>query len=260
METHRVLAFGASVTGPLHEENALPCQDAFAIESGTESLLIAVSDGLGSVRQSDLGATEAVKAAVIAGKAAMVEQFERREDLPNLAKSVVVAARVSLEDVADHQGCELRDLACTFIAAILWRGDLVVAHVGDGAVVASTLDRLHVVSGPGESEYANEVVPITGDDWGDSLRISDVLSGVANLAVFTDGCQRAALSKQDGELRPFQGFFGPLFSYASGATDPLVAAEDLRKLLSSEKMTQHSEDDKTLVLAVCEPVEQKPCP
>jgi len=134
--------------------------------------------------------------------------------------------------------------------AVASRGQLAVAHIGDGAVVAETEEGLFIASGPGDSEYTNEVVPITNAAWQDSLRIFATDSGVSAIAVFTDGCQRAAFSRSEGAIVPFDRFFAPIFRYVRQTTDETEGTKEIAALLSSPKICEHSDDDKTLVVAV----------
>jgi hypothetical protein len=160
------------------------------------------------------------------------------------------AARRALEAKAAEDQCALRDLACTIIIAVARKDQLAVVHIGDGAVVAQTDNGLQLVSGPGESEYSNEVMPLTSSHWEDELRFSSVITGIRCVAVFTDGCQRAAFRKSADRVVPFEGFLCPIFAYASELQDQLVAEQEIRSLLMSNKLCENSEDDKTLVVAV----------
>jgi hypothetical protein len=246
---HRI--FGTSVIGPLHTKQGLPCQDACAFDSLHSGFsVIAVADGLGSASKSDIGAQTAVSSAVRAA----LREFDNPEiDIGRQERTVreaVEAARRALEEKACEMGCALRDLACTLIVTTMTRDCISVAHIGDGAVVAETVDGLKLISVPGESEYANEVVPLTSKSWGDSLRVIPLVENIRCLAVFTDGCQRACLRKTPNGLEPYLGFFGPVFSYAQGCLDLQDAEEDIRSLLLSQKVCSNSEDDKTLVLGV----------
>jgi len=60
--------------------------------------------------------------------------------------------------------------------------------------------------------------------------------------------QHAALRKEAGRLAAHEGFFGPLFSFVRDAPDD--AEDQLRRLLEGPKISEHSDDDKTLVLAL----------
>jgi len=76
------------------------------------------------------------------------------------------------------------------------------------------------------------------------------VSSIKCLALFTDGCQRAALARHGDRYVPYDGFFDPVFAYARELTDLREAEQELRALLASEKLCRNCEDDKTLVVAV----------
>jgi hypothetical protein len=170
-------------------------------------------------------------------------------DIGNCAKTAVASARESLERIATEDKCLLKDLACTLIVVVMRESSIAVAHVGDGAVVARTHEGLKLVSAPGESEYANEVTPLTSNEWQEAVRTARLASGVDTVAVFTDGCQRAAFLKSELGLEPFDRFFEPIFTFAHEVEEPKAGGEEIRALLASKKISQNSEDDKTLVLA-----------
>jgi hypothetical protein len=56
-----------------------------------------------------------------------------------------------------------------------------------------------------------------------------------------------ALNMLVGE--PHKPFFFPLFDFAANAEDKNLAKEQLVKFLSSERITQRTDDDLTLVIA-----------
>jgi hypothetical protein len=219
---------GASATGASHVRDELPCQDAFAFTLTDDGIAIAVADGLGSASSSDRGAHAAVDAAV--------------EGAPDPIE-MVARARAALERLAEEDQVPLRDLACTLLCAVVTGDTVVTAHIGDGAIVGVS-ERLVLVSGPEDSEYLNEVTPLTANDWTEHVR-TERLDDVRGLAVFTDGLERAAITA-GGEPHP--GFFDPLFSFVA-ATDEAVATEEIERLLGSATLGEHSDDDKTLVIA-----------
>ncbi|MFZ3167624.1 MAG: PP2C family serine/threonine-protein phosphatase [Candidatus Methanoperedens sp.] len=243
--------FGTSVIGPYHVQRNIPCQDACAYEVITpESVVIAVADGLGSASKSDIGARTAVESAVGTVKAMLIKRNIDEADLGVIARKAVVTARRELEVKAIDERCNLRDLACTMIVAIIYENNIAVAHIGDGAVVARRNEELVIISEPGESEYINEVVPLTSKEWEKSLFITPDVCKIDSVAVFTDGCQGAALIKKQNSLQPYDRFFVPLFSYAQKLSDLNLGEKDIRGLLASREMSENSEDDKTLVICV----------
>lgn len=247
---HHII-IGSSVIGPLHVISNTPCQDACAFEvSPSGSGVIAIADGLGSASKSEIGARTAVETAVNAVRELVSRKINEEIDLSDMAKAAILSSRKALEEKADELKCKLRDLACTIIVAVIHKDNVVVAHVGDGAVIAKTNEGLKLLSSPEDSEYANEVSPLTGNDWELSLRISQKTSNNIGIMAFTDGCQRAALRKTQEGLTPYSAFCEPLFSYANDVIDGEKAEEDIRELLLSKKVCENSDDDKTLVIAV----------
>ena len=230
------LVCGASVRGPAHATLGLPCQDAFAYTRMPDGFTVAVADGLGSAPRSDIGAFAATRIAVCHG-------LRSHEEPSRVAAGAVARARRALEKQATRDGCELRDLATTLIV-VAWRsGRAGIAHIGDGAVVGFGGERAWMLSPPGASEYLNEVDPLTADDWFDHVRVSETLPGLDGVAVFTDGLHHAGL-RPDG--RPHDGFFAPIVGYVRDGGDP----SELAVLLEGPKLNEHSDDDKTLVVAL----------
>ncbi len=243
------IIFGASVIGPYHVLRGIPCQDACAYQTIEPACAaIAVADGLGSASKSDIGANVAVTAA-IEFLAHRLEVENSDLNLIEFSQTAIQEARKALEEMAVELQCALSDLACTMIVIMMNENYVAVSHIGDGAVVAEMDGNLQLVSAPGESEYTNEVVPLTSPDWENHVR-TGAASGVTAVAAFTDGCQRAALAKSENGLAPFAKFFDPIFSFAREVESVHEAEEEIAALLSSKKLCENSEDDKTLVVAL----------
>jgi hypothetical protein len=243
--------FGASVTGSLHTQEGLPCQDACLYEVVSDDFgIIAVADGLGSAPLSELGSRLSVGAAVSAAKNLLRHASRDESELSEIPMKMMQAARESLEETALREGFRLNDMATTLIAVLFRRDCIYTAQIGDGAVVAMIDGSLVLLSGALHSEYANEVTPITCCTWQESISSAEAHSGAEYVAVFTDGCQRSALLKTAEGYEPFEKFFHPVFSYAAAIDDLKKGEQELSEFLSSEKISEYSEDDKTLVLAV----------
>jgi guanyl-specific ribonuclease Sa len=237
----------------MHIQHEIPCQDACAYTTTAgNAIVIAVADGLGSAARSDTGAKLAVTSAFNFCITALESGSGEALLLEDAVRNSAAHARGELERYALEESCDLRDLGCTLIVIIAREGEFAVAHIGDGAVVGEIEGILSVVSNPGESEYTNEVVPLTSTRWRDSLRITSGASFISAIAVFTDGCQRAAFRKEEDALVPFERFFSPIFRYARMVADAAEGANEVAELLASPKLCEHSDDDKTLVVGVSE--------
>ncbi len=253
MEKFKAKVFGGKCMGDLHVKLQTHCQDSFehkVLPSGR--VLIAVADGLGSAAKSEIGSDLAVKTAV-AEYAAISKDSPPADlaDFKETAKKTLEACRKAIETKADAEKAQPRDLACTLILVLCGEGRVWVAHVGDGAVVARIEGNLDVVSASGDSEYANEVTPLTSKAWENEVEYK-TLEKVEAVAVFTDGCQRAAFAKRGGELTAHEKFFNPLFNFAQklDASEAAKGRTELEALLGSPKICENSDDDKTLVIAV----------
>lgn len=243
----------AAVTGPSHIKRGLPCQDAFAHRFiGNNIVAIAVADGLGSMPLADVGAKLAVDSSLeFLAQALQTDPVSLESELmTTVFTNCILSVRTRLQEESIALECPVNHLATTLLITVIQNDQARVAHVGDGAVVAETDNGLLILSTPAPSEYVNVVTPITSDTWQEDFSISECLSCVNALAVFTDGCQPACLPKVQGEYQVFEGFFKPIFAFAKDVTDLTIAEEDLDSFLSSAKMTATSDDDKTLVLAV----------
>jgi hypothetical protein len=236
---------GASARGASHLRSGHPCQDAFRALEHDGAFAIAVADGLGSAARSDLGSQVATLAAV--SRAVLFAD----DDPAEAAFDGIAAARAALSALAGGDMGRLPELACTLMVAAGNADGIGIAHIGDGAVVGRRCDEWFVLSPPGPSEYLNETDPITVRDWDERVRVMCALDGVDGLALFTDGCQHAALRRSpDGLLRAHKGFLRPLFDFARSGVSVPDARTALGDLLAGHKLGEHSDDDKTLVLAV----------
>lgn len=218
----------ASATGPSHRREGADCQDAFAFRACGSTVAAAVADGLGSARCGAIGAAIAVEAAL---EACLQERS---------AAAGIVAGRVAVEAAAWRLAQPLGDFACTLLVCLAAGDEVTAGHVGDGAAVVERDGRFDVLSRPGDSEYPDEVVPLTSAGWRDETRVSRARADA--FALLTDGCQRAALRRGEAHA----GWWAPIFAHARRAGDP----GPLQRLLASERLDEHSDDDKTLLVAV----------
>ena len=256
--------FGGKTTGSSHIKKGVPCQDAFRSEkTDSGEIILAVADGLGSAEHSEIGAKIAVNTAVdkikslfinIDGYGIPAAALMKNRDIITEAFS---ASRTALEDFAGDNGYPLKKLACTLIVAFTWEGYLTTGHIGDGAVTAQINNDIRIISDPGDSEYVNEVTPLTSGKIEENTRINENIPDVSVFAAFTDGCQRAFLVKRNGEYIPYESFFRPIFTYAKDVNDEEEASGEIVRFLESDKMNENSDDDKTLVIAVAEKSEDR---
>lgn len=153
------------------------------------------------------------------------------------------AARDGIAFAAAQHHVGPADMAATLQIAALEADRVVGGIVGDGAVVASG-DAVQVLLPPEESEYANEVVPVTHGKWQRHFRYAEV-DGVDAALVFTDGLTRLLLTRSGDAWAPFAPFFEAFL--------PKVRGDDfdedvVQRFLDSENVDASWDDDKCLVV------------
>ena len=246
----------ASVRGTSHEVSGTPCQDAFACRvistARGDVFVVAVSDGAGSASYSDIGSHIACDAFIGA-----MEAFFSVENLPEDMESVVRECFQetigALKTKAQADKYELRDLACTLLAAVMLPDVSLFLQQGDGAMVVSYADApaeyCHIFW-PGKGLYANTTYFITDKDAVEKVEIARVPEPIASLAVFTDGIESLALnfSTQSAHTPFFKGMFSSLQNQTEGEQSDLSAS--LSSFLDSDRVNERTDDDKTLVLAL----------
>ncbi|MGB7788476.1 protein phosphatase 2C domain-containing protein [Methanoregula sp.] len=152
-------AFGSSRTGASHLRSDRPCEDAFALWSGTSGAIpciaAAIADGHGDFRhdQSRAGAALAVHAAIdelvsfhrIHGETAsrVILRSEFRADFPRRAtrrwrEAVLGDAQRRQIDILPQDGSRSGDFSrygTTLIAAMVLADTILIGQIGDGDVV-----------------------------------------------------------------------------------------------------------------------------
>ena len=151
-----------------------------------------------------------------------------------------------LEDAAANRTTP-RQLACTFLAAIVGVGWVAFAQVGDGVIVFDGPGGYELAFWPDNGEYANTTRFLTEDDYRANLRVEIVERQVTELAVLTDGLQMLALDF--GQDRVHDRFFAPLFKAVKDGPDGETLKASLLEFMDSKRVNDRTDDDKTFLLA-----------
>lgn len=239
----------ASVPGAGHVRRGLPCQDAHRVEELPRGgMVVAVADGLGSAPCAEQGAQRAVDAAVTSLRAALgAGQPKQGAVWRQVVRQAFTDARATLVALAEEAARPLADYATTLLVAAVTNKGVAVGQVGDGAVVAYLAPgRLVTLSKPQRGEFANETQPLTHADAVPAVTYVCQPGHVQALAIFTDGVQPLCLDAADDT--PYAPFFAPLFTQICQPLNRRAAEAALIAFLQSERLSKHSDDDKTLAL------------
>jgi hypothetical protein len=243
----------ASTIGTSHIKSGTLCQDSCYADviqtiNSKEYLVIVASDGAGSAKEGGKGAELACETAI----SSIIESLKKDNTGPITEQHVVVwieSIRSEISEKAKIDNLVDRDFACTFLGVIIGDSQSVFFQIGDGAIVLSVNNVQGVVFWPKEGEFANYTYFVTDKDALSNLYIQTSNKSFEEIAVFTDGLQRLALSFE--QQCPHPPFFDPMFSIlrrqSPESCDELD--EKLIQFLNSEAVNERTDDDKTLVLA-----------
>ncbi|WP_414528229.1 PP2C family serine/threonine-protein phosphatase [Nodularia chucula] len=245
----RVVA--ASVCGTSHIRNQQLCQDAhhWQILPGNV-LVIAAADGAGSASQGKIGAMVAVETAIenLALQEITRESLADDAIVQSLLHDALIAAKKAVDDEALACSKQPQDLATTLIIMVATPEIVGVVQVGDGLAVAKDHQgNLLALTIPDNGEHINETTFLTSPDALNTAQMRIWRESIVNIGVLTDGLQMLALNMVIGE--PHKPFFFPLFDFVENAEDQTLAHEQLVRFLGSERITQRTDDDLTLILA-----------
>lgn len=241
----------ASVCGTSHIKNSQLCQDAHHWQVLPDSVLLAAAaDGAGSAKLGKVGAMIAVETAIeyISTQNVNREMLVNDQAVRSLLMDAIMAARQAVEEEAIACNSNLQDLATTLIIVVGTPEMAAVAQIGDGMAVAKDMEgNLMALTTPDSGEYINQTTFLTTIDALHTTQVKICRDTIINVGILTDGLQMLAMNMAAGE--PHNPFFSPLFEFVSKAEDQTVAREQLVNFLRSDRITQRTDDDLTLILA-----------
>ena len=246
----------ASVVGTSHEKRGDTCQDAndcqvHRLPSGEKVFVAAVADGAASASRGGDGAAKACNAFLNLANDYLNSGNSVEQISLDTARSWIHEIQQALGKEAESISLDPREFACTLLGFVAGQSCTACLQIGDGViVVADSEERTYGhVFWPDRGEYANTTHFITEDEVLDHLQFAAVQRQIVEAALLTDGLQSVALDYQQHAAHGpfFRGLFAPLQAIAEGQCDELSLS--LREFLSSHRVNEKTDDDKTLVLA-----------
>jgi hypothetical protein len=245
----RVVA--ASVCGTSHVKNKQLCQDAHHWQVLPDNVLVAaVADGAGSASLGKVGAMIAVETVIekIALQDVTRQRMTDDEFVRSLLNQTVLLAKEAVEAETAASNKQAVDLATTLIIMVATPEVVAVAQIGDGLAVAKDYQgNLLALTLPDSGEYINETVFLTSPNALEQLQLRILRQPIVSVGALTDGLQMLAMNMTI--QAPHKPFFFPLFDFVANTEDKASAKEQLVRFLRSERITQRTDDDLTLVLA-----------
>jgi hypothetical protein len=213
-----------------------------------------LSDGAGSAKHSDRGSQIAVAESVKWFRG-LFEKAERPQTVirdfgAKQGEWLIGAIREEIAQVAINQGEPEHEFAATLLVAVISKHRSVFYQVGDGAWCACKSGILGAVTWPEQGEFAGQTTFITSDAAMRSLQFIAVEGGVDFVMGMTDGLERLSLNLQ-GRF-PHSGFCEPLISALREAGCVSEFTVKLELFLTSPRVCDRTDDDKSLALVVYE--------
>jgi hypothetical protein len=254
MHAWRVAA--ASAIGTSHIASGTKCQDANGFDvfdvSGEHILILAVSDGAGSAKHSDLGAQCAIHTI-----RAEIETYFATSTFGALTREVAAywldKVQQALRAEADQLGEPLKELACTLLFAVVGTEHSAFFQIGDGAIVASDGldDGFSYVFWPQHGEFANTTNFVVSTDAFETFEFEVSLRPrLKEVAIFSDGLENLVLHHASKTVH--EAFFSTMFQpvrACKSLDESKQLTGDLEKYLMSPKVCDRTDDDKSLILA-----------
>ena len=191
---------GASVsfTGRGHIEKGLPCQDVSSALPDDEPRIIVVSDGAGSAKHSEHGASGVVEATI-----RTLQTSVPWVDLEDVRERVLTACKTEINVRANALACHECDLAATLAFAAVAEDVFVAGNLGDGVVAAFRGQIPEILLKPERGEFANETMFLTSENVNKHFRIvSDRLEDYDGFAILSDGAAECLYQRHKSLLAP----------------------------------------------------------
>jgi hypothetical protein len=256
----------ASVIGSSHIKAGEPCQD-FSLHELVDSaqsgpvLIAVISDGAGSAEQAAIGSSTTCHAFI-----ALVHLFiADGGEVPSLDRTHVEhwvkQIAEELKRKATDNGHDIRDYACTLLAAIIANDAAAFIQIGDGAIVTShgEEDGWSWVFWPQHGEFANTTNFVVSNNALQVLEFDLAPRRIDEIALFTDGLENLVLHHSSKTVHDpfFNSLLKPIRQSTSAGHDENLS-EKLKVYLASPAFCERTDDDRTLLIASrkSEPLEE----
>jgi len=245
-------AVGESLVGLAHRRGDVPvvCQDAYCLSNG-QRVIIAVCDGAGSSKMSEVGSSQLSQAMVrlvfsLEPLVCELLDSDKTSGFSDIFPKILCNYSIKLlQDIALNNKRDIKDFRTTLLLVVTGTKKTFWLKVGDGEIVINKGGTLECVGETIKGEFANQTVFIDED-----LKKEDVQYGlldsesILGIAVMTDGACEKLVSLDRKKIA------GRLQEYFKQLSDSRLPREEVYKFLTDYEVWKGStHDDKTIVLA-----------
>lgn len=214
MKFYRWKNVATAIQGKDHIETDKPCQDSVYSRRENGVVAIALSDGAGSKKASEIGAEIVTKKVT----ELLVNHFDDYlmmteeetpgntafDHFPRLREELIKELTKELNEyVIKHGDLNFNDLASTLLFFAFKNDTFLMGHVGDGLIIGRMVepgqDYLKILSYPDNGAEANITFFMTNDDISEHFKLfSGSVSTLSGIILMSDGPEEVLYSPQDG--------------------------------------------------------------
>jgi serine/threonine protein phosphatase PrpC len=224
----KILFLGVSEIGEVHVKNGKPNQDAIGFYSLDDSFFLALSDGLGSRKNSHIGAQTAVSIC----NDVFLEIISKQLTF----ESYIIKRRIlELWETAFSE-VDASDYSATLKVIFLVNNKLIAISIGDGLLFIRAKDDIHTIKNE-NCNFLNETVCLSANTVTDNFTVfeRDITDHVF-LLICTDGISNGISQGREQEL----------FEEISASDNFQILHNDIKNMLI--EMSNYNSDDKTIGL------------
>lgn len=242
-----IKVYGASVIGASHVASKTPCQDNHHYEflDNNEGIVACVSDGMGSASHAQLGSLTAAQFVTQFLKAE-IELKNTDEEIITIIKEGFIQTNEKLLEVANENEITIKDLNATLLVFLSLGERQFYGQVGDCTLIGKEEKGYSVIAKQQRGEYANATFSICNLDSVENGIFEKVEEYYSEVALMSDGMESISISAKDKKVSEL--FFNPFFKVFDHANlDQDKVEESLKKFLDSKRISQKTDDDKTML-------------
>ena len=240
---NKLKSASSSVIGASHEDDLLPLQDyslSYKFDNGL--MLVAIADGAGSCKHSDIGAKNIVN--FICGEMHLF--FDEYYETDDAVEKLTHRIEVALDVVGDMYDVDVEDLSSTLLFVAVKDDKFISGHIGDGAIICIDCnDELKIFSKPENDEDYDHLTWFTTSNYRkDRLRVkSGNMDEYNGFFLASDGVSDSIYNPKSDKLMPVVAKFIKILDHVSEDEAKVKIEEQLKGVFK-----QNSDDDLSIAV------------
>jgi len=243
----------ASVIGTSHINSQTVKQDSCKVEeliiNGVPYLFSAVADGAGSAKYSDSSSKYICKLFI-----KKAQTWLKENEITTLTREIISSWFSLFQNVITRAARRyhietIRDFATTLLFTVISEKGNIFIQIGDGVIAKGNSSDINCVFIPQNGEYLNTTFFATDNNISEQFMFEINNDNIERLILHTDGIE--LISFDLSNKKPHIRFFNPIFAQLDDLNIEGFnkdVSDFIDGFLSSERVNQKTDDDKTLVI------------